>query len=94
MGSAGSAFCQPATILQNSMDALHFELALMAYEVEPSLPLPVASIAFAMRVLWHVNFCFQSSGMLFLLEQWYRISKEKEIILILLMNQKFIFIRV
>jgi hypothetical protein len=57
--------------------ALHSELALMAYEVEPSLPLPVASIAFAMRVLWHVNFCFQSSGMLFLLEQWYRISKRK-----------------
>ncbi len=59
--------------------ALHFELALMAYEVEPSLPLPVASIAFVMQVLWHVNFCFQSSGMLFLLEQWYRISKESEL---------------
>jgi hypothetical protein len=71
--------------------ALHFELALMAYEVEPSLPLPVASIAFVMQVLWNVNFCLQSSGMLFLLEQWYRISKEKEIILMLLMNQKIIF---
>lgn len=70
--------------------ALHFELALMAYVAFTSSGFHCICDAGFVKC----KFLFQSSGMLFLLEQSYRISEEKEIILILLMNQKFIFIRV